>query len=88
VPNGSGSSFFWPAAFCYPFTGRYAQDVATNVLIYICLGLGLNVVVGLAGMLDLGYIAFYGVGAYTYALLNIHFGMSFWICLPFAATLA
>jgi ABC-type branched-subunit amino acid transport system permease subunit len=70
------------------FTGRYAQDVATNVLIYICLGLGLNVVVGLAGMLDLGYIAFYGVGAYTYALMNIHFGMSFWICLPFAATLA
>ena len=77
------------AAFCYPFfTGRYAQDVATNVLIYVCLGLGLNIVVGLAGMLDLGYIAFYGVGAYTYALLNIHFGMSFWICLPIAATLA
>ena len=76
-------------AFLYPFfTGRYAQDVATNVLIYVCLGLGLNVVVGLAGMLDLGYIAFYGVGAYTYALLNIHFGMSFWICLPIAATLA
>jgi branched-chain amino acid transport system permease protein len=76
-------------AFLYPlFTGRYAQDVATNVLIYICLGLGLNVVVGLAGMLDLGYIAFYGVGAYTYALLNIHFGMSFWVCLPIAATLA
>ncbi len=76
-------------AFCYPFfTGRYAQDVATNVMIYICLGLGLNVVVGLAGMLDLGYIAFYGVGAYTYALLNIHFGMSFWVCLPIAATLA
>ncbi|WP_372682924.1 high-affinity branched-chain amino acid ABC transporter permease LivM [Desulfosarcina sp.] len=76
-------------AFCFPFfTGRYAQDVATNVLIYVCLGLGLNVVVGLAGMLDLGYIAFYGVGAYTYALLNIHFGMSFWICLPVAATLA
>jgi branched-chain amino acid transport system permease protein len=76
-------------AFLYPlFTGRYAQDVATNVLIYICLGLGLNVVVGLAGMLDLGYIAFYGVGAYTYALLNTHFGMSFWVCLPIAATLA
>ncbi|BBO83472.1 branched-chain amino acid ABC transporter permease [Desulfosarcina ovata subsp. sediminis] len=70
------------------FTSRYAQDVAINVLIYICLGLGLNVVVGLAGMLDLGYIAFYGVGAYTYALLNIHFGMSFWLCLPIAAGLA
>jgi len=77
------------AACLYPvFTGRYAQDVATNVLIYICLGLGLNIVVGLAGMLDLGYIAFYGVGAYTYALLNLHYGLSFWICLPIAATLA
>ncbi|MCP4372622.1 MAG: branched-chain amino acid ABC transporter permease, partial [Deltaproteobacteria bacterium] len=47
-------------AFLFPvFTSRYAQDVAINVLIYICLGLGLNIVVGLAGMLDLGYIAFY-----------------------------
>jgi branched-chain amino acid transport system permease protein len=76
-------------AIGYPqFTNRYAQDVATNVLIYVCLGLGLNVVVGLAGMLDLGYIAFYGVGAYTYALLNLHFGMSFWVSLPIAAALA
>jgi len=76
-------------ALVYPaFTSRYAQDVAINVLIYICLGLGLNVVIGLAGMLDLGYIAFYGVGAYTYALLNIHYGLSFWLCLPMAATTA
>ena len=89
VPNWVWIIILLAVAFCYPFfTGRYAQDVATNVLIYICLGLGLNVVVGLAGMLDLGYIAFYGVGAYTYALLNIHYGMSFWICLPIAATLA
>lgn len=85
--------FWWAGllvlALIYPsFTGRYAQDVAILVLIYICLGLGLNIVVGLAGMLDLGYIAFYGVGAYTYALLNIHYGMSFWVCLPFAALLA
>jgi branched-chain amino acid transport system permease protein len=76
-------------ALLYPmFTARYAQDVAVNVLIYICLGLGLNVVVGLAGMLDLGYIAFYGVGAYSYALLNINFGLSFWVSLPFAALFA
>ena len=67
------------------FTGRYEQDVAINVLVYVCLGLGLNVVIGLAGMLDLGYIAFYGVGAYTYALLSIHFGIPFWLCLPVAA---
>jgi branched-chain amino acid transport system permease protein len=73
----------------YPLnTSRYAQDVAINVLIYVCLGLGLNIVVGLAGMLDLGYIAFYGVGAYTYALLDLNFGLSFWLCLPVAAALA
>jgi branched-chain amino acid transport system permease protein len=77
------------AALIYPqFAGRYGNDVAISVLIYICLGLGLNIVVGLAGLLDLGYIAFYGVGAYTYALLSMHFGMSFWLCLPAAALLA
>jgi len=70
------------------FSHRYAQDVAINVLIYVTLGLGLNIVVGLAGMLDLGYIAFYGVGAYTYALLNLQYGMSFWVALPFAAFFA
>ena len=76
-------------ALLFPvFTTRYAQDVAVNVLIYICLGLGLNVVVGLAGMLDLGYIAFYGIGAYSYALLDIHYGLSFWVCLPLAAFLS
>src|SRR5690606_15518884 len=48
------------------------------------LGWGLNIVVGLAGLLDLGYVAFYAVGAYTFALLAMNFGMSFWICLPIA----
>ncbi len=73
----------------YPaFTSRYAQDVAVNVLVYVCLGLGLNIVVGLCGLLDLGYIAFYGVGAYTYALCSVHYGMPFWICLPICALFA
>lgn len=77
------------AACLFPvFTDRYAQDVAINVLIYICLGLGLNIVVGLAGMLDLGYIAFYGVGAYSYALLNVNYQLSFWVCLPLSAFFA
>ena len=77
------------AALAYPqFTHRYAQDVAVNVLVYVCLGLGLNIVVGLAGLLDLGYIAFYGVGAYTYALLSVQYGISFWLCLPIAAAFA
>ncbi len=77
------------AALLYPLlTGRYETDVAINVLFYICLGLGLNVVVGLAGMLDLGYIAFYGVGAYTYAVLNTSYGLAFWVCLPFSGLFA
>ncbi|MFW5734358.1 MAG: ABC transporter permease subunit, partial [Oceanidesulfovibrio sp.] len=76
-------------AFAFPWiTSRYAQDIAVSVLIYISLGLGLNVVVGLCGLLDLGFIAFYGVGAYTYALMSIHYGLSFWLCLPVAATFA
>ncbi len=73
-------------ALIYPqLAGRYGTDVAITVLFYICLGLGLNVVVGLAGMLDLGYIAFYGVGAYTYAILNTTYGLAFWVCLPLSA---
>ena len=76
-------------AFLFPFfTERYAQDIAINVLIYVCLGLGLNIVVGMAGLLDLGYIAFYGVGAYTYALLNTLYGLSFWLSLPISALFA
>ncbi len=76
-------------AVVYPLvTGRYAHDVAIQVLVYVCLGLGLNIVIGLAGLLDLGYIAFYGVGAYTYALMSLHYGLSFWLCLPVSAFFA
>ncbi|HZD26401.1 MAG TPA: high-affinity branched-chain amino acid ABC transporter permease LivM [Alphaproteobacteria bacterium] len=71
-----------------PFASRYVVDVATLMLIYVMLGWGLNIVVGLAGLLDLGYVAFYAVGAYSYALLAEHFGFSFWICLPLAGILA
>ena len=52
------------------------------------LGWGLNIVVGLAGLLDLGYVAFYAVGAYSYALLAKEFGFSFWILLPLAGMLS
>ena len=71
-----------------PFVDRNLLDIATLVLIYVMLGTGLNIVVGLAGLLDLGYVAFYAVGAYSYALLSQHFGLSFWICLPLAGLLA
>ncbi|GGO86705.1 high-affinity branched-chain amino acid ABC transporter permease LivM [Marinobacterium nitratireducens] len=75
--------------FIWPFmASRGAVDLATLTLIYVMLGLGLNIVVGLAGLLDLGYVAFYAVGAYTYALLSAYFGLSFWVCLPIAALLA
>ena len=67
---------------------RYVVDTATTVLIYVMLGWGLNVVVGLAGLLDLGYVAFYAVGAYSYALLSTQFGWSFWEALPVSGALA
>ncbi len=71
-----------------PFTDRYILDVSILVLTYIMLGWGLNIVVGLAGLLDLGYVAFYAVGAYSYALLSLNFDWSFWICLPLAGLFA
>ncbi|MBL28317.1 MAG: branched-chain amino acid ABC transporter permease [Rhodospirillaceae bacterium] len=71
-----------------PFSDRYIVDLGTTVLIYIMLAWGLNIVVGLAGLLDLGYVAFYAVGAYTYALLGTTYGWSFWVCLPVAGTMA
>lgn len=89
LPNWFWMTLILGFALVYPqFAGRYGTDVAINVMLYICLGLGINVVVGLAGMLDLGYIAFYGVGAYTYALLNVTYGLAFWVCLPFAGIFA
>jgi branched-chain amino acid transport system permease protein len=67
-----------------PFSTRYVDDVATKVLVYVMLGWGLNVVVGLAGLLDLGYVAFFAVGAYTYALLSQALALSYWAALPIA----
>jgi len=67
---------------------RYFFDLSILVLTYVMLGWGLNIVVGLAGLLDLGYVAFYAVGAYTFALLATHFGLGFWICLPIAGAAA
>lgn len=71
-----------------PFGSRYVLDLATTVLIYVMLGWGLNIVVGLAGLLDLGYVGFYAVGAYSYALLATTFELSFWQCLPLAGIFA
>jgi len=75
------------AAFFVPvFGSRGAVNVATLALIYVMLGLSLNIVVGYAGLLDLGHVAFYAVGAYCYAILAQH-GVGFWTTLPIAALL-
>ena len=72
----------------FPFVfSLYQTNIMITALIYVITGLGLNIVVGLAGLLDLGYVAFYAVGAYSYALLNYHFGLGFWVVLPIGAGL-
>ena len=80
-----GAAVVLPVVFSQ---NRYVVDTATTVLIYVMLGWGLNVVVGLAGLLDLGYVAFYAVGAYAYALLSTQFGWNFWQALPVAGAAA
>jgi branched-chain amino acid transport system permease protein len=67
---------------------KWIDNFGIQILIYVMLGWGLNIVVGLAGLLDLGYVAFYAVGAYAYALLAKTFGFSFWLLLPLAGILA
>ncbi len=84
-------AFALPFLMIYFFGSRGSRqylDLAILVTTYIMLGWGLNIVVGLAGLLDLGYVAFYAVGAYSYALLAHYFGLGFWICLPLAGILA
>ena len=73
--------------FPYVFS-MYQTNIMITALIYVMLGLGLNIVVGLAGLLDLGYVAFYAVGAYSYGLLNYHFQLGFWAALPVGALVA
>jgi branched-chain amino acid transport system permease protein len=67
---------------------KWIDNFGVQILIYVMLGWGLNIVVGLAGLLDLGYVAFYAVGAYSYALLAKTFGLGFWVLLPLAGILS
>ena len=85
--GGLGVGFALALPFL-PFSSRYLVDLATTVIIYVMLGWGLNVVVGLAGLLDLGYVAFYAVGAYSFAILSQWAGLTFWEGLPLAGLLA
>ena len=66
----------------------YHINVMVSALIFVVLGLGLNITVGLAGLLDLGYVAFFAVGAYTYALLSKNFDLGFWACLPLGGVMS
>ena len=76
-------------ACCLPFlTNNYWLDVATLALFYIVLAQGLNVVVGFAGLLDLGYAAFFAVGAYTTGILMTVYQWSFWLTLPVSMAIA
>ncbi len=80
--------FILLAALVFPLVfDTYQSTIMISALIYVVLGLGLNITVGLAGLLDLGYVAFFGVGAYSYALLNHHFDLGFWITLPIGGIL-
>ena len=83
----SGAVLLFALVFPSLFS-TYQTNIMITALMYVVLGLGLNIVVGLAGLLDLGYVAFYAVGAYSYALLNYHFDVGFWIALPIGALLA
>ncbi len=75
-------------ALAFPaFFSTYQVNIMITALMYVVLGLGLNIVVGVAGLLDLGYVAFYAVGAYSYALLNLHFELGFWTVLPIGGLL-
>src|SRR5437899_6198326 len=92
VPFALGFAIVYPP-LALSITGvqgavKWIDNFGVQILIYVMLGWGLNIVVGLAGLLDLGYVAFYAVGAYSYALLANAFGLSFWILLPVAGCLA
>jgi len=86
--NASYAGLFLAAVVFPLLVSTYQVNIMTTALMYVVLGLGLNIVVGLAGLLDLGYVAFYAVGAYSYALLNHHFGLGFWSILPVGGLLA
>lgn len=69
------------------FARDYLIDVAVLVGIYIILAQGLNIVIGFTGLLNLGFVAFYAIGAYSYALFNTRFGLGFWSAMPFSAVI-
>jgi branched-chain amino acid transport system permease protein len=92
APLGLAAALAYPLAMLF-FLGpqgalKWVDTFGVQILLYVLLGWGLNITVGLAGLLDLGYAAFYAVGAYAYAMLAPMTGLSFWALLPIAGALA
>ena len=77
-----------------PLLGSYPSEVLNEVFRFVLMGLGLNIVVGFAGLLDLGYVAFFAIGAYTMGILTspeigwLPFTLTFWQALPFAVIMS
>jgi len=69
-------------------TSMYFMEVMTNIWFHVIVCLGLNIIVGFAGLLSLGYAAFFAVGAYTMGILILHYGVSFWLTLPVSVLMA
>ena len=67
-----------------PFRDTYVLHVLVLIMVYMVLAMGLNILPGFCGLLDLGFVGFYGIGAYTAGLLTIHYNMSFWLIVPLA----
>lgn len=80
----------WTVVFLLPFVHHnpYHIDVLVTAGIFMLLALGLNVIVGYAGILNLGYAALFAVGAYTYAMANVYFNLPFWAGLALSAAVA
>ena len=91
LPKPSVLAVLFLVSVLPPLIGNYWTQILGDVGIYIMLGIGLNVVVGFAGLLDLGYVAFFAIGAYGYALLaSPQFGIHvpFWLMLPVCVAIA
>ncbi len=69
-------------------SSRFTQEIMTNLFFYVVVCLGLNIIIGFAGLLHLGYAAFFAVGAYTTGILSSRMGMDFWLTLPFSVLAA
>jgi len=90
VSRKQASGLLLPLVLILPWipmgdSGNYIIRVLTTAMLYMILALGLNIVPGFNGLLDLGFVGFYGIGAYTAGLLTVHYNLSFWIIVPLAA---